>query len=324
MMGWETVALTVAFISLLITILMQMASRALGLQGLGMWVKSEYSQVAVSFLIIGLAFAMQQGYVVVGEITASVAAASGYIELNTIAQNSLGDPFIIAKAYIDTVVRCQKTVYAIIYAKNFFTEAYSQMSLDVLGVEAIGGGFALSGFVSLYHYINNNIVYLTLFNFIQYNVLVFSQYTMLQIFLPIGLVLRAFPLTRGAGGLMVAFALGFAFVFPMTYVLIVAMMPNMEAFCSQITVEELPQVAGQDPCLNNVGGITEGHYKLKSQTSKTTGLIDWIEANFGMFLLQAIFYPLVCLTITFTFIRQTGSLFGADLAEIGRGLIKII
>ena len=44
----------------------------------------------------------------------------------------------------------------------------------------------------------------------------------------------------------------------------------------------------------------------------------------GVFFMQALFYPLAALIITFSFIRQTGSLLGADLAEIGRGLIKII
>ncbi|HIH30560.1 TPA: hypothetical protein HA243_04120, partial [Candidatus Micrarchaeota archaeon] len=44
----------------------------------------------------------------------------------------------------------------------------------------------------------------------------------------------------------------------------------------------------------------------------------------SLLFLQAIFYPLASLIITISFIRQTGSLFGADLAEIGRGLIKLI
>jgi hypothetical protein len=194
-----------------------------------------------------------------------------------------------------------------------------------MGVEAIGGGWALGGLVSFFHYLNNNLVYLALFNYVQYYILQFSQFTMLQIFLPIGLILRSFPVTRGAGGLVTAFALGFAFVFPISYVLIVAMMPNTHALCSQVNVMKEEAVnAHQDPCLNNEGAILEKYYQLKAEKGKLGGISAFLSESINIFFLQSMFYPLVALVITFTFIRQTSSLLGADLAEIGRGLLKII
>ncbi|VVC00655.1 Uncharacterised protein [uncultured archaeon] len=329
MSGWDSFIVICPIIGLLtltMVVLMHMLARALNLQSLTMWVKAEYAQVAVTFLLIGMAAVLQTaGNDIVSEITASVTAASGNIPLNSITVANLGDPVKISKAYISNVVECEKDTYYLLYVKNFFTEAYANLSFDALGVEAIAGGFALSGFVSLYHYVANNMIFLVLFNYIQYNIILFSQYTMLNIFLPMGLILRAFPATRGAGGLVTAFAFAFAFVFPMTYVLIIAMMPNINVFCAQVQVAaQGPDIVNQDPCLNNAGGMMEGYYKLKSQTGETTGLVDWIESNIGMMMLQAMFYPLVALTVAFTFMRQASSLMGSDLAEIGRGLIKLI
>ena len=332
---WVAISTSIALISFFIAVLLQMVAKAFSLQGVNMWVRAEYAQVAVSFLIIFFAAAMVAAATgtsggdpgVVGEITANLASASGNIPLNRAIADpaNLGNPTRIGQAYLRTLTQCEADIYATVFIYNYFTEFFSKVSLDAVGVEAIGGGWALGGFVSLFHYLDNNLVYLALFNYVQYFILQFSQYTMLQVFLPFGLILRAFPVTRGAGGLVTAFALGFAFVFPISYVLIVAMMPNAGAVCSQITVMRDDALSTHsDPCLNNQGEQMQKYFQLKAEKGKVNGVISFVQETINIFFLQSMFYPLVALIITFTFIRQTGSLMGADLAEIGRGLIKII
>ena len=323
---WAGLCTMVALISFFIVVLLQMVAKAFGLQSLNMWVRAEYAQIAVSFLLIFFALAMVgAGNDVVGDITSDVTAASGNIPLNAAAHQHLRDPSRIGQAYLDTLTTCESTMYYTIFTLNFFVEFFSKMSLDSTGVEGIGGGFALTGIVSLYHFIANNLVYLALFNYVQYYILQFSQYTMLQIFLPIGLILRAFPVTRGAGGLVTAFALGFAFVFPITYVLIVAMMPNAGAICAQVDLMSADvQATHSDPCLHSTGEQMEKYYQLKSEQGRVRGITTFFEQSLNIFFLQSLIYPTVALIITFTFIRQSSSLMGADLAEIGRGLMKII
>jgi len=326
---WVALCTTIALMSFFITVLLQMAAKALSLQGLNMWVRAEYAQVAVSFLIIFFAVVMvTSGKDVANALTANLATASGNIPLTNeiTSSNNLGNPIRIGQAYLLTLTRCEADIYSAIFIYNFPSEFFSKIGLDAMGVETIGGGYALGGFVSLFHFLNNNLVYLALFNYVQYFILQFSQYTMLQVFLPIGLVLRAFPVTRGAGGLITAFALGFAFVFPICYVLVVAMMPNAGAICSQVHVKILPEAEAShsDPCLNNAGAQMAKYYQLKSETGRMNGIISFLQQSINIFFLQSMFYPLVALIITFTFIRQTSSLMGADLAEIGRGLMKII
>ena len=323
---WMVISTTIALISFFIVVLLQMTAKAFNLQSLNMWVRGEYAQVAMSFLIIFFAADMVfAGNRVASNISGTIATASGNIPLNAATIAHLGDPTRIGKAYLATLLQCEADMYSTIFIYNYFTEFFSKISLDTTGNEAIGGGWALGGFVSLFHYFCNNLVYLALFNYVQYYILQFSQFTMLQVFLPIGLALRAFPVTRGAGGLMTAFALGFAFVFPISYVLIVAMMPNSGAICSQVSVMKNEAIATHsDPCLNNEGAQTAQYYKLKGEKGRLNGIVSFISESINIFFLQSIFYPLVSLILTFTFIRQTSSLMGADLAEIGRGLIKII
>lgn len=323
--GWIGVSVLVALVSLFITVLLHMLAQAFSLQSLGMWAKSEYAQVAVSFLIIFFAAVMQSaGAEVVSQVTAEVAAASGNMML-TSSMSANMDPVEIAKAYINKITGCQITLYKIAYWLNFIMEPLSKISLEAMGFEGITGG-ALSGYVSFFHYVMNNLTYVILFNYVQYSVLLLSKYSMLYPVLPIGLVLRAFAPTRGVGGLMVAFALGFAFVFPFTYVLVVAITPNTTyTMCNEITLTagDLPQ-KDEQPCYNSKAGTREQSFRLKSNMQKISGIVGFMQNAIGIIFLQAVIYPLVSLIMTFTFIRQTSSLFGADLAEIGRGLIKII
>lgn len=328
-MGWESMCIAIGLASLFITILLDMFARAFGLQNVSMWVKSEYAQVGVTFLLVVFASLMATtGSTIMANIAIQVGGASGNLEFTDPSYiPNRSTPTDIAKGYIDTVVNCESNIYKVIYWINVFFEAFSKISFDIAHVEAIGAGIALTGFVTLFHYIMNNIVYLVLFHYIQYNTLLLSQYAMLPIFLPIGLALRSFPITRGAGGFVVAFALGFAFIFPMTYVMIVAMMPSTGLMCTQVNVTNHPEMAPFDSnqaCFNNAGGIVAAYYQVKSMEDKTQGIAAYLKDMVGLLFLQAIFYPLASLIITLTFIRQTGNLFGADLAEIGRGLIKII
>ncbi len=323
---WAVICTTIALCSFFITVLLQMAAKALSLQSLNMWVRAEYAQVAVSFLIIFFAITMvTAGYEVTKSITATLAGASGNIPLSeTITSQHLTKPINIGQAYLHTLITCEQNIYSLIFIYNYPSEFFSKMGLDALGVESIGGGYALGGMVSLFHYMNNNLVYLALFNYVQFYILQLSQFTMLQIFLPIGLILRAFPVTRGAGGLITAFSLGFAFGFPICYVLIIAMMPNTGAACSQVTLMNNAASSADAPCLNNAGAQMKEYYKLKAEKGKMGSITSFLGDTIDIFFLQSMFYPLVALIITFTFIRQTGSLMGADLAEIGRGLMKII
>ena len=68
---WVSISTTIAMISFFIAVLLQMVAKAFNLQSLSMWVRGEYAQVAVSFLIIFFAATMvTAGNTVTSYITA--------------------------------------------------------------------------------------------------------------------------------------------------------------------------------------------------------------------------------------------------------------
>jgi hypothetical protein len=334
--NWIVLCTLCSLIGLFTAVLVHMAGKALNVHSLEAWAKSEYMQTAVSLLIVLFAISMVQvGGNVITQITANLAAETDNIQLIGASTGNIGDPVAIAKSYLLTgPLQCETTMYKWARALNFWAEMGNAVSWSSSNVEGLGGSYFYAGRVSATHYAAQNLAYLGLFQFIQYHLLDFSQYTMLQIFLPIGLILRNFAPTRGTGGFMIAFALGFAFVFPASYLMILAVMPSNAAACTNIGVT--PDVASaaartayanefltEDPCMNNAGSIVMHSLRADADTGKEDEILQLLK-SVGSLYSQAVFYPMVCLIITFTFVRQTSSLFGADLAEIGRGLIKII
>ncbi len=103
-MGWVELSVAAGLIAFFITVLVDMFSRAFGLTSAAMWAKSEYGQVAATFMIILLAGSMETvGNGIAGEIAGQVAFASGNVELRNISQNPLyaGFPTKMAKAYLE-------------------------------------------------------------------------------------------------------------------------------------------------------------------------------------------------------------------------------
>ena len=320
---WEFYAGLIALCSFLMVVLLDMAARAFSLQSLSMWVKAEYAQVAVSFLILLFAIAMvTAGNDVMTSVTRSMASSLGNAPLTDIAADYSGNPFKIAKEYISQVlVGCESRLYYTIYSLNVMIAPLGTAGLEIAGFEVVSGRWVLSGPISTFAYVNNTIVQLSVFHYAMYYLLTFSQYTMVQIFLPIGLLLRAFPLTRGAGGLLTAIALSFAFVLPLTYLLILAVMPSNDSICQSLKINTAD---AETPCYNNRGEIVSKIYEMRGRQGDINKQAEDAVSYVSIMYLQALFYPLVCLIFVFTFIRQTSSLFGADLAEIGRGLVKIM
>lgn len=334
--NWEVLSTICALIGFFTAVLVHMAGKALNLTNLEAWAKAEYVQAGVSLLIVLFAISMVHvGGSVMGEITERMAAETDNIQLLSAANGNIGDPVNIAKSYLlQAPLQCEINMYKWARKLNYWAEMGNAVSFSVGNVEGVGGGYFYAGRVSATHYAAQNLAYLGLFNFIQYHLLDFSQYTMLQIFLPIGLILRDFAPTRGTGGFMIALALGFAFVFPMSYLLIIMITPSDSYACTNIgVVPEVGATAGRsayakeflegDPCANNAGSIIMHSLRAEGDTNKQSEIMMLLK-SIGQLYLQAVFYPMVCLILTFTFVRQTSSLFGADLAEIGRGLIKII
>ena len=130
---------------------------------------------------------------------------------------------------------------------------------------------------------------------------------MLPFVLPAGLVLRIFPPTRDAGGFLMASAIGFAVIFPYTYVMhsqIVYAMIQQDFAGSSESMESLLQGGGY---LNMLIFGTE------------FGLFDSARIIYGpiramsYLLLQALFLPSLSMILTVAFIKNMSKFFSQKL-----------
>jgi hypothetical protein len=332
---WFSISIMVGLISLFVAVLIHMIGNSFGIKELVLFAKAEYAQIAVTFLIIGGVYAFINLGIKISEmITAEIITQAAPTNLASLPLGNQASPFGIAKKYIEQVLlRCADKIYNAVFWVYFWYSYFTSLSFSVANVEGIGPGFYTGPYASLAFYFTQNLFYLGLFSHVMRFFLIFSEYTMIQIFLPIGIILRSFPLTRGVGGLLIGFAIGFGIVFPLTYIIIIAMTQDSSStLCGVLDINmddvRSKQMFGakfleNDPCFNNIGTVYSKRYIQQSSTESESDLQRIFTALKYLYI-STVLYPLVSLIITFTFIRQTGSLFGADLAEIGRGLIKII
>jgi hypothetical protein len=148
-----------------------------------------------------------------------------------------------------------------------------------------------------------------------------------SIFIPAGVLLRIFPWTRGAGGLLIAIGIGLSIVYPVMFTYVSLMSENPS---------EVKNQANQ--LGNSIGGFNMSDYGACAsdfQTATdvaTTRVLSpqlrnasaWILGWLSGLWLKIFYYPMLVLIVTFTFIRTIAPLLGADITEIGQGIIQIL
>ncbi len=175
-----------------------------------------------------------------------------------------------------------------------------------------------------------------LFQYIFFELIHYGQYVA-SFLIPLGIILRLFVPTKGMGGMFLAFGLGLGFVLPLVYVYIslvmelvyptsfsAHMIKSIEddkgyLIANQVLNEAIEDcridMDDMDLFVSAYGGIIPLIGKI----------VNYLQSQFmSLFLFRALVYPVVSLTVVYTFIRSAGMLFGADLSEIARGLAKLI
>lgn len=144
---------------------------------------------------------------------------------------------------------------------------------------------------------------------------------MLSLILPIGILLKGFPQTRGGGNALIAIAIAFFLVYPLMLVV------NYQAYQNEYGI--LPERSGVESIisdfLGSMGLVTVGIYGifLLGMVKTIPGIIalSWVITNifdlytdvvYTVFVLS-IFLPLINIFITFTFARELSKYFGTEI-----------
>lgn len=361
--SWETLAVTAAAFSVIGSIILIMISRLLDMINLEQMAKTELTYAATTILIV----LMIIGLIHIAEPSLVRFVRSTYFYSLNQGSNTmvplLPDGTVAStmidyvKLYMAAPMHCVSDFMWSMYLLSIPVDALASVYMEIFMSEHASG----FGFKWISERIANTTQMLTFYTYIYYvliHLLNFVKYYA-GYFFSLGVVLRAFPPTRGAGAYLMAISIGLYFIFPLTYVLISTIsLPHAQA--NILTVNQnllsggnVPNAAA--PGVEGSAGISEDDYYVCALPEVPTNMADLgcsaqsapslmrMRTNFFLnrevleslltlhvselarhLMSSLCIFPLVSLVALITFVLNTTNLFGGNIPEIGRGLIKLI
>lgn len=331
MSNWQGMAIVAISICFFFNLLVYMAGRGLQSEHLKRYAQSEFLQVTASALLI--AFGVQLLY------TMSTGNGLGFMR-DVIGENSRvacgapeipGGSFQIWNEYppygtgplgafrckLQEKITALDSAYDAVYKQNAGNERWSSTCINLFGFPVYCGDWDLAVHKDMEkaHLINTKIVSLLIPLHGLYSLATYIENNMLSVFLPAGLVLRIFPLTRGVGGLFIAIAIGFFFVWPTFFVL-------SDPTFVKVDANEAPnQERTEGACFTGFKGtavVVQGIIDQRSVGGMAgEALAGMDDAKLLLFQLtiSVMFYPFVAFALTLVFVRAMTPLLGGDMGD---------
>ncbi|MFH1448004.1 MAG: hypothetical protein ABIG39_04015 [Candidatus Micrarchaeota archaeon] len=325
--SWAAFALMAVLMHFLILSILYMISKAFSIHDLYKWTRSELAQAVASAVLIGLlfsvvagesfgiAFLQNQTELMAGSILMPGAAGATSIEVRA-------DPFIASYAFLRNMLECVKTKYMDEFRHNRLREMALSIiiTIQIFGIKIpIELSMILIPIYQkmvLSHYMANNYTWLAIALYFQIHFLKWVETAMFTVYLPLGIILRIFPWTRGAGGLLIALAIGLYLVYPLMFIIIIASSGSAPEGCQAV-----PITVQRNLCTTDPSSFVDLIEAAKAESSLRTGSLGGPASSMIIF---GFFYPFTILVVVFAFVRSLAPFLGADIAEMGRGLFRMI
>lgn len=357
---WKTISFAAAGISVFGAAMLIILSRFLNLKNLEQVAKTEFvyaaSTVFIVLMVIGILSVGERMLVSTdpnspGLINCLYLSSFGLkcTDCHVIPEISPGVPASTTidymKLYMETPVNCAQETLFYIYIISIPVESMASVYMEIFMSEP-ATGFGVKAFaerlknttqmISFYLYIYYLLVHS--FNFIKYYA---------GFFFAVGVALRAFPPTRGAGAYLMAAALGFYLIFPFCYIVVAYIaLPYAQGGlvtpvggCAAATIHSSPYYVCNLPTVPpDVQGLQCGAASfsklfeaadiLEAQRDNLISFLDYrtgfVGTLFKSLFTSICFAPLIAMILLMTFVLNATNLFGGNIPEIGRGLVKLI
>ena len=299
--------LLVSGVIMMLLILTYLASRVFRIQSMEVWFNVELSEFFTSFFILFFAIGFFEAANIIaisyaGGGTSAIPAASTFLK------SSLDG---VGRGMKDTI-----TLQVCLSVLSTFTKRIGESVLTLTykvfpGLDSYMGiiNILFFGFTAAFGSLS---VQLMLFQII--------DATMIKFFLPAGILLRFFPPTRDAGIFLIAFAIGFQAVFPLTYIVNDKILKTM-GFDGYTTAayEKFSLCGGKYPLygalgnpalwgtLGNLGQVAGSIFRSVFNEFTLGTMVpaefSGIMNSLSELALPSLFLPALSLTITFAFIN---------------------
>ncbi len=330
-LGWSGIALSAVALCIFFFALAYTLGKSLSLENVKRWALSEMLQVGASAILIVLliqivnyasfftiAVLIGQGTTVeCGEqdVQFSVLLSEGGSGSQTIT----GNPISFAKCRVQEKITRLDNMYQKIFDDNKGVEAAAAYCWSLSGVQVYCGDWYLHGEVENAHLLTTKITPLLMNLHGQYTILDYIDKNMLTIFLPLGILLRVFPLTRGAGGLLIATSIGFYFILPGFFIL-----TDPSYARPSNDVQAVSQTKVFNACYPGFSGSSVLLTEVTRNLAATQGNLSLFSSKLANLTVGIMFYPFIALAITLVFVRSTAPIFGGDLGELTSMISKVL
>ncbi len=328
--SWYPLAITAVILCFFFNTLVYMAGHALQAENLKKYARTEFLQVSASslmiFFVILLLFELSEGGAF--DLMENLTGASGSIACSAVStgryyfwnENAFGGgPIGAFKCKVQEKITALDKQYWNIFNANMGTERLSSTCVSFFGfpVWCWDWDLELHKKVEQSHLLCTKITGLLMPLHAQFVLAEYVQKNMLAVFLPLGLLLRIIPATRGVGGLFIAIAIGFYFVWPTFSVL------TDPTFVRGDDNKISDRLAGM--CFTGFRGVAvimnSALYGLGGDDNALANAQG--EALLFEMTIGTLFYPFIALAITLIFIRTATPLLGGDTGELMRMVARL-
>ncbi|VVC01729.1 Uncharacterised protein [uncultured archaeon] len=326
--SWLQLGVVALSICIAFNTLMYMAGSALQSEHLKKYAEGEFLHVTASSMLIffsvfllsqfmgpGGTGGFAQDYLGGGSIVSCAAMPSGYYKI--FIDDAFGSgPLGAFKCKLQEKITALDKAYDNLFKENMGQERFTSLCISAFGVPVYCGDWSLQKHqqVEMNHLVANKIVGLLMPLHAEFVLVEYIQNNMLTVFLPLGLLLRILPVTRGVGGLFIAVAIGFYFVFPIFYIL------------TDPTYVKIDQAAADmqaGMCFSGFKGVAvvlSSQYVNAGDTGLALGNASELVFQLSI---ATLFYPFVAFVIAMIFIRAVTPLLGGDTGELMRMAMRL-
>jgi hypothetical protein len=346
---WRTISIAAAALSVVAAAMLIMLSRLFGLRNLEQVAKTEFVYAASTVLIV----MMVVGIIQVAEprladsgnsLSRCLYLASFGLQCNVPANilGTNGQPINTLidwmKLYMASPTQCVQRFMQVLYWLEVPIAAGTSIYMELFMSEH-ASGFGLKW---IEERIMNAVQSLTFYMYMFYlmvHVLNFIK-AYAGFFFSIGVALRAFPPTRGTGAYLMAISFGLYFVFPLAYITIATFsLPHVQSnlvtfnataygsggLAYACSLPDVPDVRQFACGAANYERPLEMLNRIRSNSDALSTMVRLQLPDFERHIAHSIcIFPMLAFVVLLTFVLNMTNLFGGNIPEIGRGLVKLI
>ncbi len=326
--SWAPLSAMAVMTSLIIHTALLVVARAFSIKELENYSMSEILQAVAGAVMVGALLVMLSSALDIahGFIAGDLYCGGKSIHIGTTNGSTMDEAYDAIRCRLQekaaTVADIQSQVTTGFDAWNKFNQMNAQMS--ALGITFLKGDW----FGDLYREtetirITNNLATVMLIGLnAQSAVLLYMKYNMLNMFIPLGVLLRSFYFSRGAGALFLAVGIGMYYIFPVFYVLLdPGFIPAPPK-----TAEQSQPVTFQPYCYATMSSTVSVIKTLQAGGLGTTATLQQasVRDELSKSYIELMLHPLVALFLTLVFIRYMMTVLGADAFDLVRMVGKVV